>query len=69
MLKKITMFSTGQLIFALFFVIVFIAAMIYVYRKDLNLHRMHYKGSGKVLLGFIAFIIILFIIKVYLKNK
>ena len=30
------MFSTGQWYFALFFVIVFIATMIYVYRKDLK---------------------------------
>ena len=33
------MFSTGQLYFALFFVVSFIIAMIYVYRKDLKLRK------------------------------
>lgn len=62
------MFTTGQLIFAGFFVVVFIIAMVYVYRKDLGLHKMHYKGSYKVLLGFLAFVALLFIIKIYLKE-
>lgn len=62
------MFTTGQLIFAGFFVVVFIIAMVYVYRKDLGLHKMHYKGSYKILLGFLAFVAILFIIKIYLKE-
>lgn len=63
------MFSTGQLIFAVVFVVFFILTMIYVYRKDVNLHKLHYKGSFKVLIGFIIFIILLFLIKIYLKNK
>ncbi|HQV35435.1 MAG TPA: hypothetical protein P5335_08880 [Flavobacterium sp.] len=63
------MFSKGQLIFAGIFVVCFIAIMIYVYRKDFALHKIHYKGSLKVLFGFILFIILLFIIKIYLKNK
>lgn len=62
------MFTEGQLIFAAFFVVVFVAAMIYVYRKDLKLHKKHYKGSYKVLIGFMAFIAILFFIKFYLKG-
>ena len=62
------MFTTGQLIFAGFFVVVFIIAMVYVYRKDLGLHKMHYKGSYKILLGFLAFVALLFIIKIYLKE-
>lgn len=62
------MFTTGQLYFALFFVIVFVVAMIYVYRKDLKLHKKYYNGSYKVLIGFLAFIGALFIIKIYLKG-
>ena len=62
------MFTTGQLIFAAFFVVVFIAAMIYVYRKDLKLHKKHYKGSYKVLLVFLAFVALLFFIKTYLRE-
>lgn len=64
------MFSTGQVYFAIFFVIAFLIAMIYVYRKDLKLHKIHYKGSSKwVFVGFLSFIAILFILKYYLKNN
>lgn len=62
------MFSTGQLYFALFFVIMFVSIMIYVYRKDVSLHKIHYKGSLWVLFFFLLFIGILFIIKAYLKE-
>ncbi|ESU19212.1 hypothetical protein FCR2A7T_26360 [Flavobacterium cauense R2A-7] len=62
------MFSTGQLYFAIFFVIVFVAVMIYVYRKDLALHKIHYKGSLWILFFFLLFIGILFIIKLVLKE-
>lgn len=64
------MFSTNQLYFALFFVITFTIAIIYVYRKDLKLHKMHYNGSSKwVLVGFLSFVALLFILKYYLKNN
>jgi len=62
------MFSQGQLIFAAFFVVVFIIAMIYSYRKDIKLHRKFYKGSYIILLGFFVFIGFLFFIKGYLKH-
>lgn len=63
------MFSTGQIYFAIIFVIVFVTLMFFVYKKDLNLHKLHYKGSSKwVLVGFISFVAILFILKYYLKN-
>lgn len=62
------MFSQGQIGFAIFFVIVFVIAMIYTYRKDLKLHKVFYKGSYWVLLGFLAFIGLLFVIKIYLKH-
>ena len=61
------MFTKGQLIFAAFFIVVFVAAMIYVYRKDIPLHRTHYKGTYWILLGFLAFIGLLFVIKQFLK--
>ncbi|WP_333695863.1 hypothetical protein [Flavobacterium sp.] len=63
------MFSQGQWIFAGFFVVVFTAIMIYVYRKDLALHKKYYKGSLKVLGAFFLFILFLFIVKIYLKQK
>lgn len=62
------MFSQGQLIFGGCFAIAFIFAMIIAYRKDANLHRMFYKGNYKILLGFLIFIGLLFLIKIYLKH-
>ncbi|MFV8226742.1 hypothetical protein [Christiangramia aquimixticola] len=62
------MFSTGQWIFAGFFVIAFVLVMIFSYRKDLKLHRKYYKGSLYVLLGFIIFIALLFLIKSQLNH-
>ncbi len=62
------MFSQGQLIFAGFFVVAFIILMIFSYRKDIKLHRKYYKGSIFILIGFIAFVLLLFALKTYLKN-
>ena len=62
------MFTGGKLIFTIAFVIVFTIAMIYTYRKDLNLHKMYYKGSSWVLVIFIAFIGLLFVIKSILND-
>ncbi|MCC9071163.1 hypothetical protein LNQ49_06095 [Flavobacterium sp. F-65] len=62
------MFSQGQLIFALCFFIAFVIAMIFAYRKDVGLHKIFYKGNYKVLLVFIAFIVILFLIKIFFKR-
>ena len=61
------MLSTGQWIFAGLFLITFVIVMIFMYRKDLKLHRKYYKNSIFVLIGFIVFILLLFVIKVYLK--
>nr|WP_298392309.1 hypothetical protein [Flavobacterium sp.] len=62
------MFTTGQLVFAVLFIIAFVFAMIYAYRKDKALHTMFYKGNYKILLGFFGFILLLFIIKISLKH-
>jgi hypothetical protein len=62
------MFSTGQLGFAIFFVIAFIAIIIYSYRKDLPLHKKYYKGSYRVLLGFLLFVALLVAAKYALKS-
>nr|WP_271782025.1 hypothetical protein [Aquimarina algiphila] len=63
------MFSTGQLIFAGCFVIAFILLMIFSYRKGIKLHRKYYKGSIFILIGFIIFILLLFMLKTYLQPK
>ncbi len=62
------MFSQGQLLFAGGFFITFVIAMIYSYRKDAKLHQTFYKDNYKILLGFILFIAILFVIKIFFKR-
>jgi len=62
------MFTQGQLIFALCFIVVFVGVMIYAYRKDLTLHKKYYKGSYWILLAFLAFIAILFFVKTFTKE-
>lgn len=62
------MFSQGQLVFAGCFFVTFILAAIYSYRKDLALHKIYYKGNYKILLGFILFIGLLFVIKIFFKR-
>lgn len=58
------MFSSGQLIFALLFVIGFTSIIVIMYRKDSKGHKVHYQGTYKILIGFILAIIALFMIKV-----
>lgn len=62
------MFSTGQLIFAILFLIAFVIGVTYSYRKDLLVHKKLYKGSYKILIGFLIFIILLFVIKIFFKH-
>jgi hypothetical protein len=62
------MFSQGQLIFAICFFVAFVIAMIYAYQKDAKLHKVFYKGNYKILIGFILFILILFLKKIFLKR-
>ena len=59
------MFSSGQLVFALFFVIAFTTILVYMYRKDAKGHKIHYAGTYKILIGFVLAIIALFMIKVF----
>lgn len=63
------MFSTGQLVFAACFTVTFIAVMIYVYRKDLSLHKIYYKGSYRILIAFLLFIAALFLVKFLTKES
>jgi len=62
------MISTGQLIFAICFVIAFITIMVITYRKDRKLHKKHYKGNVWVLIGFIVFVGLLLLAKVLFKE-
>lgn len=62
------MFSQGQIQFGICFFIVFVIIMIFAYRRDLKLHKVFYKGNYKVLLAFLLFIVLLFVIKIFLKR-
>ncbi|UCA56346.1 hypothetical protein LDL78_00950 [Aequorivita sp. F7] len=62
------MFTTSQLVFAVLFLVVFVIIMVYSYRGDKKLHKKQYKGSLWILVGFIAFIVFLLLVKTYLKN-
>lgn len=62
------MFSQGQLVFAGLFVVAFVIAAIYSYRKDIKIHNTFYKGNYKILIGFGIFIGILFLIKMFFKR-
>jgi hypothetical protein len=57
------MFSQGQITFGILFAIVFIAILIYAYRKDVKLHRFYFKGSIWVLIAFISFLLMIVAIK------
>ena len=45
------MFSKGQLIFAGIFVIAFAIAMFWSYRKDLKIHKKHYKNTFLIIIA------------------
>ncbi|WP_282044431.1 hypothetical protein [Winogradskyella flava] len=57
------MFSTGQLIFAILFFIAFVIAIAYQYRKDLKIHKLHYKGTVWILIAFVGFIALIAAVK------
>lgn len=62
------MFSNGQLVFALVFIVVFAIIISYSYKKDKKLHLKNYQGVKWVGIFFIIFLVILFCIKYLLKN-
>jgi len=62
------MFSSGQKYFALFFIIAFVTLMIWSYRKDLKLHKIHYKHTAiKVMISGVIITIAFILIRIALK--
>jgi hypothetical protein len=53
-------FSSGQISFMLFFVVVFVTAMIYAYRKDLKLQKNYFQGSLTLLFSIFGILIAIF---------
>lgn len=62
------MFTTGRLIFAALFVVVFTIIIVVSYKKDSKLHQKNYQGVKWVGIFFLIFLILLFAIKYFLKN-
>ena len=62
------MFTTGQWTFAAIFFVCFVIAAYFAYGRDKALHQKVYKGSYKILLGFLIFIALLFVIKFTMKH-
>ena len=62
------MFTTGQLIFAICFVIAFVIIMVFAYKRDKKLHKKHYRGSLWILVGFLVFVGLLLLAKWLLKQ-
>lgn len=62
------MFSKGQTIFAILFAIAFIIAIFIMYRKDISIHKQHYKGIKWIVIGFLLFITFLITIKTVIKD-
>ena len=54
-------FTTGRIIFMIFFILAFIALMIYSYRKDIKNHERYYKGAGVKVLVYGGLIIVVFV--------
>ena len=52
------MFSKGQLIFAACFFVAFVLLMIWSYRKDIKIHKKHYKNTFLILISLFLIIAI-----------
>ena len=60
------MFTTGQIVFALFFLISFTIIIFFSYKQDRETINLFYRDSYKILLAFILFFFLLFCIKYFL---
>ena len=56
------MFTTGKIVFVAIFTVVFIAGLVWSYRKDSAVTKVHFTKTYKVLLALILFVILQFII-------
>lgn len=62
-------FSTGRIIFIVFFVLVFGALIVLSYRKDIKNHQRYYKNAGKNVLIYGGIIIAVFLaIRIFAGN-
>lgn len=61
--------TTGQLIFAGIFFVIFVFVIVVTYRKDKALHKKYYKNNFWVLIIFILFVLLLVAVKVYFGDR
>jgi len=59
--------TSGHWIFAALFVVIFISGMIWSYRNDLKLHRIHYRGTWIILLVLIGGMFLIYLMKDFLR--
>jgi len=62
------MFTAGQLLFGKIFLFCFVVIIIYLYRKDLKMHRKYYPRVWQVGLT-VVLVIVLFTIIVFTLHK
>lgn len=60
------MLTTGKLIFALSFLVVFVIAMFWSYKKDSFIDKIHFKGASKVL---VITILVILLMVLYVKFR
>lgn len=67
--NTIFMFTTGRIIFAILFLLAFVAFMIWSYGKDAKSHQEYYKNSAKKVAIYGTLILIVFILmRIYLGH-
>lgn len=54
-------FSTGRIIFIIFFVITFTSLIVWSYKKDIKSHERYYKNAGKKVALYGGIIIAIFV--------
>jgi len=54
-------FTTGRIIFIIFFVLAFGSLIVWSYRKDIQNHKRYYKNAGKKVLLYGGLIVAVFI--------
>ena len=54
-------FTSGRILFMIFFIISFLVLAIYSYKKDMKSHKIHYKNAAKNLLIYGSITLIVFV--------
>lgn len=57
-----TMFTPGRIVFIVFFIFVFVSGLIWSYRREKKVTRIHFSKSYRVLIALLGFLTLLFVI-------